>query len=1186
MNPLNRFVLLLLVYLVFAASWRGFGAEPSPPRAALPWMKQAPTIDGTIDEAEWKYAVRSIGLVSEDTGAAAQRQGMVWIGADAQRLYLAMKTEVAPDERILTRAVPDVDRDVPAVLHDDCLELVLDPQAGRGGGNREVFHLLANARGTICDWTTSPASPAAKDFSWRLAGWQFSQRIIDGWWHVEMSVPLASLGVAKDGLVRACGISLGRQWKRPGERSLWGAGSGDAAALAQVTFDQAAPVVRVLSLGGDKEPTIRLAVFNPHPQPIEVNALMIDTWHRDPPRELRQRVRVAPGAESELLLKLSDGPQGLHNTLLRIASIDGSRVFYERAWRWSNYPSESRWTIGDEQRQGLTLQFKYYPYENKVGFRVSAEAMSLRDRITGATAFIRQADLSSPAKEAKPGPEDKSVVWRQALEWKSFVAEAVCDVPRLAQGTYVFGVQLAGGVGVPREPVEQPFARQVFPWENNRLGISDEVMPPFTPLTSDGPTVRAVLRQHRHGPGGLWESVSSEGQPLLAGPMTWEVVAEQPGQSAGQLGDKSLSRGRALASEQTALTPGPSPETGEGRRDVQGGAWRVTTHKPTRVTGQSQWSAGPVKARVDTEYDYDGMMLVTLHLEPTAGKRVQRISLNIPLRESLARYMHAVGDGLRSNYAGSVPRGEGRVWDSSKAAKQEIVGTFYPYLWVGDGQRGLCWFADTDRDWVLDDRTPAVELVREKGVLSMRVHFITRPGPLTRKHRIVFGLQATPTKPMPEGWRRWTAHGQIQGGRPVRWLGACFYWGGLSYDVYPYKYQFDFYDKLREARQTGKVDRAFIDRWMAMVDRELARKGTDRYKFFLAHVNAGFYSSSGSTWQKGARLFGYTNPRGVGFHVPEFATFQDEWLRYRYFNRNWGQDADVGYDVDPAPSFQDYALWYYRKMLDCFDGVYWDNMFLSANFDPVVGRAWTDEQGRVHPTFGLMHLRELAKRTAVMLWQESKDLPAHRKPPITLAHMTNTLIVPVLSFVNCTMDWEWKYGYEDFQDRFTPELTVTETIGRQVGAWPTILAGGHPDHKDPRVDFLWRTRLGVCLTHEVQVFDWAPARDGQIYAKLFEFGYGADDCRTFNYWEPGHPLRVEGLRACTLALARNGAAVVVVTDYSGGGECRVALDLTKLGLQPAAAASDLETGAPVQRAAPGVFSFPLKKHDFRILKVQ
>src|SRR5690606_10376063 len=132
-------------------------------------------------------------------------------------------------------------------------------------------------------------------------------------------------------------------------------------------------------------------------------------------------------------------------------------------------------------------------------------------------------------------------------------------------------------------------------------------------------------------------------------------------------------------------------------------------------------------------------------------------SLVIPLVESEAPYIHGVADGIRHNYAGVVPAGQGRVWDSGMANRRELVGTFYPYVWLGRPERGLCWFADTDRHWRLDDQTPVVDVTREDGVLTLRVHFITRPGALEHPREIVFGLQATPTKPMPEGWRRWVA---------------------------------------------------------------------------------------------------------------------------------------------------------------------------------------------------------------------------------------------------------------------------------------------------------------------------------------------------------------------------------------------------------------------------------------------
>lgn len=1123
------------------------------PRVAMPLVKHAPTIDGRIEEDEWRHAVRGIGLVSRKTGVVAAREAVFLVACDGQKLYVALKTEVAPDGRILTRAVPGEKRDVVAALLDDSFELVVDPKRGRTEGDRRYYHVIANARGALYDWTVDPDKPRGpRDLSWRPGDWQISGQVLDGFWHVETAIPIAALEATADDLRRPWGLRIGRNWRRPHERAQWAAGAAnydEQPTMPQIVIDPDAPVVRVLSLHHEhEEPRIEVAVVNPHARPVTVRVQLSDAWHRDPPERLDERATVEAGRQRSFVLGSRDGgPEGLHQTTIRVSSPDGRHVYFDRGLRWSLGRPAEVWAIGEEQRRAVDLKMSFYPYYGKIAYRVDVEAMPLRDKLTGATAALWRAD-----REGRPTGEP---LWQKPVRFKGSLAEGVEEIPKLDDGKYAFGITMHGDAGLSREPVFQSFVREVFPWEHNNLGLSDEVMPPFTPLEAEGSTVRAVLREHRHAATGLWDQVVSQGEELLGAPARWEVVAAQGGKQPAAC-------------------------------QVAGTGWRLLAHKPTEVRGEAGWSAGPVRAKVTTEYDYDGMMLVELTLQPTGAAAVHRLSLVVPLRNDLARYMHAVGDGLRHNYAGFTPEGNGRVWDSSKADKLEIVGTFFPYLWLGDGERGLCWFADTDRDWLLDEETPVIELEREGEVLTMRVNLITRPGPLTRQRKIVFGLQATPTKPMPEDWRRWTGWKPIEGGRPVRWLGACLYWGALYYDLYPFERRFEFYDKLLEARQTQRIDREFVERWMAMVNEKITPEGTPWNKNLRAHVNAGLHAAVGSPPAEGHRLIPYTNPRGVGFHVDEFATFQDEWLRYRWFGRDWSKQKNVGYDVDPGRSFQDYALWYYRRMLRCFDGVYWDNTFLSANFDPVAGRAWTDEGGRTHPTLGLMNLRQLVKRTAVMLWQETKDRPAGLKPPVTLAHMTNTMIVPVLSFSNCTMDWEWKYGYDDFQDRFGADLAVAETIGRQVGAWPTILAGGHPKPDDPRVDFMYRTRLGVALVHEISVFDYNPRRDVEIYRKLFEFGYGTGQCRVFNYWRPGHPVRVEGIRACTLAMACGGGAIVVVTDYGEGGQCSVKLDADTLGLKPEATAVDLETDKPIERTGPAGFRFPLSKHDFRILKVQ
>lgn len=1118
------------------------------PRVALPLMKTAPTIDGVIAEDEWASASRNIGFVGHTTGVADARCGVFWVGCDGKQFFLAMKTETPPGGEILGRAVPQDKVDVGAVWKDDSIELVLDPKRGRQTGDRSFYHIITNIRGALYDQSVNPDDQRTpRSTAWRLPGWTLKTSIRDGWWHAEAAIPLGNLGVAEADLKTPWGVRIARNWRRPSQQSQWTQYRSsylDQSTMPVVRWDATAPVVRILSLQEDWEQArIRVAVRNPHDQALTAKVTIEDAWHHNPYETVEKTVAVAPGAEEVVVMDARDGgPEGTHHTVITVTDAPGEREFYFRALRWNLHRPDALWSIDEEQKQAVGLLFKYYPYHNRIRLRVSVENLDAKDTITTAVGSI------APA-------EGGQALWQTTLIFAKYASEGVYEIPELPDGEYQLAVKLTGGEGTPIKPATETFVRKHYEWEHNQLGITDEVIPPFTPMTVAGQTVGCVQREMTHGAGGLWQAVDSQGRSLLTAPMRWEVV----------LG------------------------TGEGQPvTVKGTAWKATEHAAHRVVGEAAWSAGALTAHVETEYDYDGMMLVHLRLDPCEAP-VQRLSVVLPIVEAEAKYMHACGDGLRYNYAGFVPEGQGQVWDSSKGNKLEITSTFYPYLWVGGGERGVCYFADTDYDWVLDAVTPVVDLSRDGETLTMRLHLMTAGKPLTRAHEITFGLQVTPTKPMPEGWRRWLGRNLVPGGRAVSWMGSNFYWGAMAYDVYPWKKRFDYFGEIEKARETGEMPKAFIKKWMAMIAEDFppeTSKGWRGYEFLKRHVNAGLRNASAAPRDRDIRLFGYTNARGVGFHVSEFATFQDEWLRYAWFGRDWKEDGVVAYDLSASESFRDYAVWYYKKMIDTWaDGVYWDNTFLSSHYDPVIGGK-VDPEGNLHTGLGLFHLRELIRRTAIMHWQQAKGQPARRLPFVQCSHMTNTMIVPILSFGNNNMDWEWLYGYTDFQDRFSADLTVAETLARQVGAWATILAGGHHELKDPRTERVFRTRAAVCLVHEIRDYDYRPAWQNRLFEKLFAWGYGGEECSVYNYWESPHPVRVTGVDARTLVMRKDGVVIVVVSSYGEDGKAAVQMNLAALGLGNDVKGTNFESGQPVQRTAPGTFLIDLPKHDFRIIEVK
>ncbi|MBI2302250.1 MAG: hypothetical protein HYU66_25385 [Armatimonadetes bacterium] len=1105
------------------------------PEVTCPPLTTPPTVDGTIHEDEWSGAVRQVGLVSQHDLQLTARQATFWFGSDGKALYLALRTELPPGGELLNRAVPDGERDVVAALRDDSVELVLHPHLGATTGDQRYFHLIANPRGALFDRVFDDSKPANRiDTSWRMTGWTYRTSFHDGWWDVEIAVPFESIGATAADLAHPWGLRICRNWQRGWDQSRWETASAayeDLDTMPRVRFAAGAPVTQILGLSADGKAHLTMALVNPGAAPLPVRVLCSDTWSRNPPHEETRDLTLPAGGRQELAFDPPHGgPEGAHHTVLQVTSPDGGTVYYLRHLSWKLERPAAPWTIVSEDRQAIGLQYAVYPSYGKLHVRVDIGALASKDQVTGVK-------LAFGPKGGKPLLERES-------RFRDGVCDEMLDLPELPAGDYEVRAALAGE-GVPTDPVIGLYERRVFPWEHNKLGLSDRVIPPFTPIAVQGNGLSTVLRRHTLNGAGLWDQVASQGHPLLTAPMRWVAGA---------------------AGKPLAVTPGKLA---------------VVERLPHRAVIEGSFDAGRATARVRSVWDYDGLAKVTVRLPATPGAGIDRLSLEIPLDDRETPYLHACGDGLRFNYAGRVPAGEGIVWDSSKTNRTSLVGTFYPYVWVGGGERGLVYCADTDRDWSLDEKTPTVQLERRGGTLLLRLNLVTRDTPLDRERSLEFGLQATPVKPMPEqpvNWRRWMGrYYEKPKVQPFTIVGASYYYGCLSFDFYPVDHDLSIYDAFSRARDSGKPDLDWVEQWMERY-KPYVKPDDPMWNTYHIHVQSGMHSAAGTPRSQGWLWTPYTNPRGIGFQMAEWPTFQDEWVQ-----SPWQERAKVGglaYEICPTRSFQDCALWSYREMLKCFDGIYWDNLYLSANTDPVAGGAWTDEQGRVHPSMGLWAMRDLVRRTAVMMNEEGRPVFAN------VVHMTNADLVPIMAFANVNLDWEWQYGKRDWQDRFDPDLTVAETIGRQCGNIPLVLAGGFYDAKDPAYAWCTRTRTGVCAVHEIRVWDWQPQAHYDLYQKLFDFGYGDPACRVFNYWDAGFPLKVEGVNAKAIVMVNGARALVIVTDYGKGGECRLTLDLKALGLPGLTEAGDLETGEAIALAGTGAVSFPLKKHDYRAVELE
>lgn len=1086
------------------------------PTAVIPFLAKAPTIDGVIAAGEWN-TLHVSKFVGQGNDLIQQRPGEFWVGCDGKRLYIAVRSGVHPTVGAVTKYRETAGtKDEQNTVFDDSLELYFHnaPQGGAG----EYYQVLVNSAGVLFDQEFDAVEKIGRTY-WRVAMEQ-AHKVAEGFWTAEFAIDLASIKV-KDP-TQPLGMRVCRNFKHDWNQSRWAPRvlAFDAPeTMPLVRFAESAPVVSEVGFQDGKGICVAMEVGNPGAKPLPVtvklgyNAESQPRYFQETPTELK------PGETKRFEYRkeffTGDNYPALAEVL--ITGADGA-VFYHRDVKWQTQPKGTGWAaMGDAPpEEAVQFGFEFHPTPRVARWKVEFAGMKGREAVKAVRLEIVPQDGGKPVFTATAAPSAEFAV--------PVRVETVKD---LKDGMYEARIHLDG-----TQPADKPVKSALFglrsdlPWLHNSLGKDDIVIPPFTPMEATGKRIKTVLREHTLADNGLWAQVTAEGRPLLTGPMRLEVVRD-------------------------------------GKTEVAKGKVKISAKKPTAVEAGSDWQTPAVKGRTQMAMEYDGCAKVTLTLTPTDDQPIHALRLVIPLADKEAPLMHAVGDGIRFNYAGKVPAGDGRVWGSDKASRSQILGTFLPYVWVGGESRGLCWFAGNDRDWVLDpkEQVPALELRRAGNTLELVVNLMQAPAALKRERTIVFGLQATPTRPMPANWRQMGVASGVPEDYQI--LGMSMYWGATLYNVAPRGGDYEIVRKIAARGRGEGRDNAFFDAYIA--------KNPD----IRAEIN---WSANGG---KVAGVIPYTNLRGDNSCNPEWFVYQDEWRNEPFATRTRepGQGGPVDFCVALPPSRVDFLLYHYQKLVENgFAAIYWDNIYIAANANPASGGAYGREAGGMQPEADIWRIREVTKRTAVMLHQMGK-------PNATVPHMTNALLIPAFSWTGINLDWEWKYGATDYQDRFTRDYIRACSLGLSHGGIPMILDGTKDTRSKEERDWVDRTQVAACVPHEIKVWQTTPVY-GKLTKAMLDLGYGTPACAVHHYWDENPVAKVEGIDGIFLVLAGKEKVMLVVSDYGNGGTAKLTLDAKRLGLPADFTAVNWENPDEKVTAAGDTLTLPpLKKHDFRALLI-
>jgi len=264
------------------------------------------------------------------------------------------------------------------------------------------------------------------------------------------------------------------------------------------------------------------------------------------------------------------------------------------------------------------------------------------------------------------------------------------------------------------------------PWIGSTAGVSEEVLPPWTPVEAAANVVSVWGRTHKFGSLPFPTSVVTRQTEVLASPIVL----------SGTVDGKGLT--------------------------WTGPACRIAQAKPNVAQLAAAADSENLRLEGTVGIEYDGMIRADFRLIPKAGKvTIDRLALEMPVQTKFAKYLFF------------WPGRWGSAYNAAALPEDGHRGPFKPFVWLGDEWRGLGWFCQSEQNFFNKQTDRVIEVLRQGDVVTLRVNIITEPQTIDKPLKYTFGFQATPVKPArPDAWDYRICHmggygiEQSHGGKP------------------------------------------------------------------------------------------------------------------------------------------------------------------------------------------------------------------------------------------------------------------------------------------------------------------------------------------------------------------------------------------------------------------------------------
>ncbi|HPP11705.1 MAG TPA: DUF6067 family protein, partial [bacterium] len=1113
-----------------------------------------PVIDGRIEEKEWRAAAAVTGFVNygfPPTPLPQFLQPVWYLGYDDENFYLAHKYPVFPPgslrARARTRDQAEAQFFSESILADDHTEIQM-VTIGRENAIRGHFYkFMTNPWDAVSDQKVQ--------YSIGQFGSEYQSRIslkstfTRECWQQEIAIPLKDLNETK-------GLN-GRRWvlqlvsaQDPGGNFYSWAYDGHwlhADRHPEVLFDDRAVAFQFLSLGDwlKGNPQLRFQVFNPFP---EAKTLSVQVKVTDPEDKLlfaqekaitvhgHQSVQESISGQNIPLSERTTVAGKTRDNLLTVTVIEPgtNKVYYSACLPVipESNPGLQRYLQNLQSARKPAepeLFFAYLPSYNILKAEANIGVLGLAPEVASQTTYFR----------ASFGQEGGPLLGLNTAAFdEKGVASLIFNFPPLAEGQYWVNLELLDARGKSLLVRKETFERRFFPFENNMLGLSERVIPPYQPIGVKEKTLKFTSGDIYLSSLGLPEQFCNR---LV--PVNQEILARPVRLFLEQSGQRSEVRGNGI----NRITPG----------EVK-----------TEVLAEGE--AGRISFQVKGEAEYDGQYLITLDLKPQGVVPVEKLFLEIPLKNPVD--VIRIGSGLGSCYFNKLnPYSRvknGLLWENGPEEETYM-------LFLGNGERGLYWYTDSYQGWHLRFDRTFMRLERNESSTVLRIWLVNDPFLLKENRRLRFAFLMVPVKPLPSDFR------ERQWDNEKSHVGGGSWWGTIGTFVFPQKPEEWFY----------------------------AASGIP-FEYKGHKVNAGFttipYPEKGpdgkSYWSKNKEYGAYRAADLIGYLQPEFKVFSGEWVDRT--NPPLQPDPALlkyvdqqGQPVWPEPeqravylkdcltkSFVDFEVYYFYQMArnTGVGGYWWDWNSFRTGHSLLKGSAYLADDGSLRPRNSIFNVREMYQRIAVLCHQ--LGVPN-----------TNNVYAPgplyQVSWIERINAWESLYLETEGDDMFTAHGLdkYRATIGKYSGLPVTIVMNIPINLKDHRA----RSVIALSLLHDNGIWGiWKPQEQGTITKILREAGYFSPETEWIPYWRSNALVETSRKEMLTTLYRRQEnklARYLIVLVNPGENEVKTDLSFPGKKSLPVSV-TDLETGQKLTCSNPrgksiAIPAVAVPSHEFRFLAV-